>query len=428
MPGDDDDCAGRRIRFGAAAVAVGVAAGVGGALLALLLRTVQHAAFGYSQGSFLSAVEAVPPSRRLLVTTAAGVVAGVGWWLLHRYGRPRVGVARALRMQRPRMPPLTTAVHAVLQIVTIGMGSPLGREGAPRQVAALFAVGITRATGLSARRCRLLVACGAGAGLAAVYDVPLGGAVFTLEVLLGTWALGSVVPALLTAGVATLVARVVVPDTPVYQLPHLALGGSFLIWAVLAGPVVGLLAYVFARLAEAAGERAPRGNLLLVTAPAAFLCVGLLAMPFPELLGNGKGPAEVAFLAQPALGLAAVLLVLRMGIVPLCRWAGAHGGLLTPSFANGALLGIVTGRLWELLWPGTAPGAYAVVAAGAFLAAAQRMPVTGTVLAVEFTDSPPEVILPLVLTVVGACATAALLRRPRTAPRRPATPAGPAAP
>lgn len=410
MP-EDDGSTGRWFRFGAATLVVGVAAGVAGALVAVLLRTVQHAAFGYARGSFLDGVEAASPTRRLVVVVSAGVVAGIGWWLLHRYGRPLVSIEQVLRKERPRFPPLTMLSHAALQVVTIGLGSPLGREVAPRQVAAVLSEAITRKAGLSPRQCRILVACAAGAGLAAVYDVPLGGAVFTLEVLLGTWALGSVLPALVAGAVATAVARVVVPDQPVYQLPELAFSGSLLIWSLLVGPLVGGCAYGFSRLSSAAARRAPRDAAVLLTAPAAFLCVGLLAVPFPELLGNGKAPAEVAFTTQPALALAAVLLLLRMLIVPLCLRSGAYGGLLTPSFANGALLGIIAGRLWELLWPGTTLGAYAVVAAGAFLAAAQRMPVTAIVLAVEFTDAPRALLVPLLFAVAGASATAALLRR-----------------
>ncbi|MEU9031189.1 chloride channel protein [Streptomyces sp. NPDC048383] len=408
----------RRCRFAAAACLIGVGAGACGALLLLILRTVQHLAFGYAQGPFLEGVEAASAWRRVVVTASAGVVAGAGWWLLQRYGRPRVEIRQALRMERPRMPALTTAVHALLQVVTVGLGSPLGREVAPREAAALLATGVTRRAGLSPSQSRVLVACAAGAGLAAVYDVPLGGALFTLEVLLGSWAIGAVAPAVLTAALASLIVRVAVPDGQAYQLPELPFSGSLLLWAVLAGPLVGACAYGFSRLTAASSARAPRGSALLVTAPAAFLCLGLLAVPFPQLLGNGKGPAEVAFTAEPSLALAAVLLVLRTVVVALCLRGGAYGGLLTPSFANGALLGIVAGRLWELLWPGTVLGAYAVVAAGAFLAVSQRMPITAIVLALEFTGAPREAVLPLLLAVAGASGTAALLRRHWARPRR----------
>ncbi|MFF0220190.1 chloride channel protein [Streptomyces vinaceus] len=417
----------RWLRFAIAACVVGLAAGAAGALLVLILHAVQHAAYGYAHGTFLAGAEAAPAWRRVAAATAAGVVAGAGWWALHRYGRPRVAIRQALNMARPRMPAVTTTVHALLQVVTIGLGSPLGREIAPRELAALLATGITRRTRLGPSQSRVLVACAAGAGLAAVYDVPLGGTLFTLEVLLGTWALRAVVPAALTAALATLVARVAVPDAPAYRLPELPFSGSLLLWAFLAGPLVGASAYGFSRLMAAMSARAPRGNALLWTAPAAFLCLGLLAVPFPQLLGNGKSPAEVAFTAEPSLALAAVLLLLRTAVVALCLRSGAYGGLLTPSFASGALLGIVVGRLWELLWPGTTLGAYALVAAGAFLAVSQRMPLTAIVLALEFTGTPQDGALPLLLSVAGACASAALLRRAarrtRTAPG--ARPTGP---
>ncbi len=93
------------------------------------------------------------------------------------------------------MPILTTAVHAVLQILTVALGSPLGREVAPREIGAIFAGWLAHRAGLSVREQQVMVACGAGAGLAAVYNVPLGGALFVLEVLLGTFSLDVVIPA-----------------------------------------------------------------------------------------------------------------------------------------------------------------------------------------------------------------------------------------
>ncbi|MDG4860775.1 chloride channel protein, partial [Streptomyces sp. T-3] len=235
-------------------VLVGLGAGVAGALLALLLHGVQHVAYGYVRGPFLAGVEAASPVRRVVVMGGAGVLAGAGWWALYRFGRPLVSIAAAVRSQGNRMPPLTTLCHALLQIVTVGLGSPLGREVAPREVAALVAGELTRRLGLSPRQCGTLIACAAGAGLAAVYDVPLGGAVFTLEVLLGSWALGAVLPAVATAVIATMVSWLVLPDEAVYQLPQLAVGTPLIVWSALVGPVVGVCAYGFSRLAAAAGE------------------------------------------------------------------------------------------------------------------------------------------------------------------------------
>src|SRR5262249_50468401 len=165
-------------------------------LLGLLLHFVQHLAYGYSldavvsNESFLQGVTAAPPFRRVAALTLCGAVAGIGWWAVYRFGKPLVSIKAAVGkgVPRPRMPALATTAHVLLQIVTVALGSPLGREVAPREMAALLATWLGSRAGLAAEEKRMLIACGAGAGLAAVYNVPLGGAVFILEVLLGTFA------------------------------------------------------------------------------------------------------------------------------------------------------------------------------------------------------------------------------------------------
>ncbi|MFJ5549090.1 chloride channel protein [Streptomyces sp. NPDC093225] len=416
-------------RFAVATVVVGVLAGAAGTGLALLLHAVQHLAYGYTEGSFLSGVEAAAPARRVVAMAVGGIVAGTGWWALYRFGQPLVGVEEAVAARRPHMPALSTTWHALLQIVTVGLGSPLGRETAPRQLAALFATAVCRHPGLTVGQRRVLVASAAGGGLAAVYDVPLGGTVFTLEVLLGTWAVGALVPAAAVAALATVISWAALPDEPAFHLTRLTVGASLVVWSAVAGPLIGLCAHLFSRACARAGRSAPRGRMLLLTAPAAFVLIGLLAIPYPQLLGNGKGPAEVAFTTQPALGLTAVLLALRTLVVLLTLRAGARGGLLTPSVANGALLGVLAGGVWALVWPGTTLAAHAVVGGAAFLAAAQRIPLTAVVLMLEFTDAPRALVVPVLFATVGAMAVQRLCAaRPARAHRRDRPPPGGAAP
>jgi H+/Cl- antiporter ClcA len=184
----------RRERSSLAALAAvtlltGLGAGLGGMLLALLLHGIQHVAYGYSlthvisSESFLQGVAGALPERRVLILTLCGLVAGLGWWSLYRFGRPLVSIRQAIKSDDPQMPLLSTAVHALLQIVTVALGSPLGREVAPREIGSALAGWLARRVGLPVAQSRIMVACGAGAGLAAVYNVPLGGAVFVLEVL-----------------------------------------------------------------------------------------------------------------------------------------------------------------------------------------------------------------------------------------------------
>ncbi|RAB93528.1 chloride channel protein, partial [Burkholderia multivorans] len=124
-------------RIAAVTIVTGIGAGLGGMLLALLLHAIQHLAYGYGAAhlvgteSFLTGVTDADPLRRVAAMIVCGIVAGGGWWALYRYGQPLVGIRRAVQAADPRMPLVSTTMHALLQIVTVALGSPLGREVAP---------------------------------------------------------------------------------------------------------------------------------------------------------------------------------------------------------------------------------------------------------------------------------------------------------
>ncbi len=389
-------------------VLTGIGAGFGGMLLALLLHAIQHVAYGYSLShvvgtqSFLAGVTQADPLRRLAVLVVCGLVAGGGWWALYRYGRPLVSIRRAVRAADPRMPFVSTTVHALLQIVTVALGSPLGREVAPREIGSLLAGQLAHRAGLTSADCRLMVACGAGAGLAAVYNVPLGGAVFVLEVLLGTFELRALVVAVVTSAIAAAVAWIGLGNEHQYTVPAFVLSTPLVAWSIVCGPLFGFAAYGFVRLTTRARADAPKGRLLPVLALVNFAVIGVLAMRFPQLLGNGKGPASLGFDGTLTIGVAATLLVLKVLIEAGSLRAGAEGGLLTPGLANGALLGVVLGGLWGLVWPGASIGGCALIGATAFLAASMQMPITAVVLLLEFTRVNHDSLVPMLLALAGS--------------------------
>ncbi|KAB0642332.1 chloride channel protein [Burkholderia latens] len=395
-------------RMAAVTILTGVGAGFGGMLLALLLHAIQHVAYGYSLAhvvgptSFLTGVSEADPLRRVAVLIVCGLVAGGGWWALYRYGRPLVSIRRAVRAADPRMPFVSTTVHALLQIVTVALGSPLGREVAPREIGSLLAGRLAHQAGLTPADCRLMVACGAGAGLAAVYNVPLGGAVFVLEVLLGTFELRALVVAVVTSAIAAAVAWIGLGNEHQYTVPAFVLSTPLVAWSIVCGPLFGFAAYGFVRLTTRARADAPKGRLLPLLALLNFAVIGVLAMRFPQLLGNGKGPASMAFDGTLTIGLAATLLVLKVAIEACSLRAGAEGGLLTPGLANGALLGVVLGGLWSVVWPGASIGGCALVGATAFLAASMQMPITAVVLLLEFTRANHDSLVPMLLAVAGS--------------------------
>jgi len=396
-------------------LAIGVGSGLAGMVLALLLRLVQHISYGhglhniFGRVSFLQEVTAASDLRRFLALCSCGAVAGIGWWLLYRFGAPLVSIRQAVR-KGGGMPFGATLTHAILQIVTVGLGSPLGREVAPRELGAALATKLSARANLTPEYTRIMIACGAGAGLAAVYNVPLGGTLFTLEVLLGTFSLPASVAALATCAIATLVAWLGLGNGLQYSVPSVAVSPSIIVWSLLVGPLIGAAAYLFVRVTETARARAPRDWRLAVSCALVFPIIGLLAIPFPQLLGNGKGLAQAGFDNEVGLALAGILLLLRLVVLVTSLRAGAEGGLLTPGLSIGALLGIILGTCWNHVWPTGSLTDFAIIGGAAFLASSMKMPLTAIVLTVEFTGIGPEFLVPLSLAVAGSVSILHLCR------------------
>jgi H+/Cl- antiporter ClcA len=396
----------------------GIGAGIGGMALALLLHLIQHLAYGYSLGavvsdeSFLQGVAAAAPMRRVAVLLGGGLVAGCGWWAVYRFGRPLVSIRRAVEPGGPPMPILATTGHALLQIVTVALGSPLGREVAPREIGAVVAGWASRRAGLSADETRVMIACGAGAGLAAVYNVPLAGAIFVLEVLLRTVRLSVLIPAIATSCSATVTAWAGLGNEMQYHIPAYSISTPLVAWSILAGPVMGFAAYRYSEIAAWARARAPRDARLIPWSIGVFTAIGVLAIWFPQLLGNGKGPVELGFGGDVTAGLALVLLVLKVACTTGSLRAGAEGGLLTPGLTIGALLSVILGSLWNLAHFGVPLGAYAIVGATTFLAVSMKMPITAIVLILEFTHVGQDFLIPIMAAISGSVAMREwLLRR-----------------
>jgi H+/Cl- antiporter ClcA len=397
-------------RFWLLVAIVGAGAGLGGAALMELLRAVQHLAWNYSSGSFLTAVEHASSARRVLVPTIGGLLAGLGALALARH--PAGDVSEALWLRGAHLPLLASLAKAVQSIVIVALGASLGREAAPQQTGAAWASTVSEWARLPDWQRRLLVACGAGAGMAAVYNVPLGGALFALEVLLGTLTLPLVLPALATTLIATAVAWIALPHAPTYDIPHFDIHASQVVWALLAGPLAGFAALAWVRLVARAHTLRPAGIGRLLAPVAVFAALGALALQYPQLLGNGKPVVQMALVAQLGAGLLAVLLVLKPLVTAACLGSGAPGGLFTPTLAYGALLGGLLGKAWSLIWPGAPLGTYAIIGAAAVLGAAMQGPLAAVVLLLELTHHADGLMVAVLLAVVGATVVARIAGAP----------------
>jgi chloride channel protein, CIC family len=398
------------VRFWMLVALIGVGAGLGGAGLIELLRAVQHVAWSYHSGDFLNAVERTSATRRVLVLLVGGVVAGAGTMLLASHSPGEV--SEALWLRGARVPLLASIARAIHSIVIVALGASLGREAAPQQVGAAVASSLSEWAKLPDWQRRLLVACGAGAGMAAVYNVPLGGALFALEVLLGTLALPLVLPALATSLIATATAWIALPTAPTYKIPTYPIHASQVVWAVILGPIAGLAAIGWVRLIARAHAMRPAGWVRMAAPVVVFTALGALAIAYPQLLGNGKPVVQLALVAQLSVALLAVLLVLKPLVTAACLGSGAPGGLFTPTLAYGVLLGGLLGEGWAQIWPGAPLGGYAIVGGAAVLAASMQGPLAAVVLLLELTHHADALMVPTLIAVVEATVLTRVLGTP----------------
>jgi H+/Cl- antiporter ClcA len=211
-----------------------------------------------------------------------------------------------------------------------------------------------------------------------------------------------VLPALLTSVIATTTAWLVLPNVPTYVLPHIDSSATNLVLALLIGLPAGLVSVAFVRIIARADRLRPKRWRRLLAPVLALGLLGLVSIAFPQLLGNGKDIAQLAFADQLPLALLLALLILKPAATVLCLGSGVPGGLFTPSLALGSLLGAVLGHVFSLFWPDMQPALAAVVGAGAVLAATTQGPISAVVLMMELTGQDRAFIAPLLLAVIVA--------------------------
>jgi CIC family chloride channel protein len=383
--------------------ATGVAAGLFGDLMMFILFSVEHLAFGFNAGPLQDGVRHASDLRRLIVLPLGGLIGGVAWYLLRRYTDGKSEIDDSIWNGDGKLSFRRSLGTSVISEVVIGMGASLGREAGPKLMGGVSASVLATWAQLSIGQRRLLVACGGGAGLAAVYNVPLAGALFTAEVMVGTLALPVVLPALACSGIATAVAWIYLPAHATYlNIPAYRFTLPLLVWALLAGPVIGVIAAGYIRLIGWVSYYRFTGWRSIPAMVVAFGILGLIGFALPQLFGNGRDLANQAFLGLGGFGLLLVLFLLKPLVTALCLGSGASGGLLTPTMSTGAAFGAAFGVAWNLLWPGSPAGAYALVGAAALLGAAMQAPLASLALVLELTHSGFQIMVPMVAATVTA--------------------------
>ncbi|MEZ7667279.1 MULTISPECIES: chloride channel protein [unclassified Rothia (in: high G+C Gram-positive bacteria)] len=419
-----------------AALVTGVFSGLGAIALHYVLDFMQELTFGQAEGHHPMVTDGADPARRALILAALGPFVALVWYYLQSGGRRVVGVNSQIAgaTEEDRTPSLWQQIsHSVIQIVAVGAGSPVGKEVAPRELGALAAgrcacflerMGSTRPDGaplLGARERRLLVAAGAASGLAAVYQVPIGGVVYLVEAMAVGLSLWSLYVGAVTVWTATVTANLVIVNEPTYPVPQLPLDATTLTVAALTGVVLTPLALGFRALSQRAEKIKAKDRSLLWRIPVAFALVAVVSLWLPEILGNGRLLTQHTFnealaggLGAGAVGYVAALTVAKAAVVVLSLRSGSYGGTLTPGLALGAAAAFCMAALvlWAFPGLGGVPGgasmvlyAAALTGTAAFLGVSMNAPLSALALLIGFTGQGASAWLPMAVAVGTAVLT-----------------------
>lgn len=390
----------RALEYGCAIIAIGLLAGAAGAATTLLLHGIEHLTYHYRFGDLLDGVSDSHPLRRALGPMIGGALAGCGWWLLRRRSPvPKLSttIAEHRRLQRGPL-----AADAGLQVLVVGSGASLGREGAPRQLAAVLGdAAIARLT-LTPRDREILLACAAGAGLGAVYSVPLGGALFTITILLRSWHPRVVGTALITSSLAVAVAAPVTHLDHSLHWPDSTLSYLFAGLAVLIAPLSVGIGIAFNRI-TAMPEAQLTGWSIIPGIAAAGLLTGICSIWWPQLPGNGHSILVVSIDTELTITSAFAILLLKPVLTALFLRAGAVGGLLTPALATGAAAGSLAALLINHVTDvHVNTSALALACAAGVLAITQRAPAFAALFVWELAHPPIWLLAVFALAAYGA--------------------------
>lgn len=440
----------------ATTIILGVIIGAGAGLLTLLLYGVEHVMLGYVEGSELPGPFGVPAVRRAISVTIGLTLAGIIWYFLRNKTTKVPSVKKAVAGER--MPVWQTLVHVVLQIGIVGSGASIGREVAPRELGAMLAqrfCDLFHIEGADGIDRRMVVAVAAGAGLGGVYNAPLAGMFFAVEILLVDVTLEKVAFGLGMSAIAAFVAASIKGHHTFYDITAMQPQSTptLMLFAVLCGAACGVAGAWFRKGSQWAESHQSHDKHILWQMPLAGLVTGLAAIVVPQVMGNGRAAAQLGFstfvpegsaaagasqsassaAASPwnllagggnvsgsastavnagfqlsqsniamLLGVLALTFVAKALVTLMTIRSGASGGVLQPGIALGSTLGAMLGLIWILLFPADSVTACALIGAAALLSASQQAPLMAMCLVMELTEAPSTFFVPVGLAVAAS--------------------------
>jgi len=302
----------------------------------------------------------------------------------------------------------TALFKSLFTALSIGCGASVGREGPVVHIGSSIGSSIAQLIRLPAEWRRVFLACGAAAGIAATFNAPMAGMLFAAEIILVDFQVSYLSHIAISAVTATVVSHHFLGSLPTFQVPTYELVSYMeLPLYGLLGLLAGLLSILFIRLVSTVEDLLNKAGIPFSYRPAvAGLLIGSIAISWPHVLGVGYESINLALSAEMALGLMAIVLLLKLVATAGSVGAGFSGGIFAPSLVLGALLGGLFGGIAEMLFPGSVAGsaAYSLIGMGAVVAGTTLAPITAIYTIFELTYN-FDIILPLMTCCITSLVT-----------------------
>ncbi len=396
-------------------VVVGVGGGFGAVIFRWLIGAFHTLFFDYGTLLF-SQITSHPKWLIPLIPMAGGLVLAPITYRLAKeakgHGVPEVMLAVALRGGIIR--PFIALAKSIASSICIGSGGSAGREGPIVQIGSALGSTVGQMFKMSGERVKILVGCGAAAGISATFNAPIAGALFALEIILGDFTMYAFSPVIISSVTATVISRAFLGNYPAFLVPAYDLVS---VWEMPMYIGLGLVAGVFSVLfikvlykSEDLFEALKINNFLK---PAlGGLILGIVGIFYPQLFGVGYETISSALHEETVIWILFLLVFMKIAATSLTLGSGGSGGIFAPSLFMGAMLGGFFGNVVHLAFPEVTatPGAYALVGMSAMVAGTIHAPITAMLIIFEMTGD-YRIILPVMLASVVSTLLANKLNR-----------------
>lgn len=371
-------------------------------------KAIEDIQAAFLPGGLVGNYEAMSAGGRFALVVLGGLTIGIILQRLPASMRP-VGilhVIESLRQAKGRLPWANAAWQFCGAVLAIVSGQSIDREGPSVHLGAASSHLVGDWLGLPRSSVRVLASCGVAAAIAASFNTPLAGVVFSMEVVTAEYSVSGFIPVILAAVSATLVMQNFYGTTPAFSLPDMGHYGSVDLPAtILLGIVIGLFATLFIRLVDLTarqGEALP----IVIRPLVASIVTGLLAIWLPQIMGMGYDSVQHMLAGQPGLMLLIALVCAKLITTALSVGLGyIPAGFIGPALFMGAAAGGIAGHL-QSMWSHTEvePAFYVVMGMGAMMGAILQAPLAALTAMLELTGM-SSIILPGMLTIITAVLT-----------------------